>query len=69
MTDTFSVWVEGPTFELTIEEVWPDGDAPENPTDQDVVEAMKNYGSPGMVIRDWALDDGLKICVNSDTYE
>lgn len=65
---TFEVWVEGPTFNLTEEEIWPDGDAPENPTDADVIEAMKDYGHVSTVIRDWALDDFLTIHVGVESY-
>ena len=68
MTKTFSVWVDGPTWELTEEEIWPDKDGPEDPTAEDVIDAMKSYGRPGDVIRDWALDDGLKINVDYLTY-
>ena len=59
---TFSVHLEGPTFELEIDEIWPDGDAPDNPTTEDVVIAMRDYGS--RLIRDWALDDGLEVYVD-----
>lgn len=44
-------------FVLGIEEIWPDGDAPENPTAADVVEQMKNSsGSVSRVITEWALE-------------
>ncbi len=66
--DTFEIWVEGPTYHLSTNEIWPDGDAPENPTDTDVIEAMKSYGRPFEVIRDWALDDGLEIHVGAESY-
>lgn len=39
--------------ELTVEEVWPDGDAPENPTAEDVATAMRS--SRGPVLSDWNL--------------
>ena len=31
----------GGTADLAVEDIWPDGDAPENPTTADVIEAMK----------------------------
>lgn len=65
---TFNVWLEGPTFELTEGDIWPDGDGPENPSAQDVIEEMKAYGPNFMVIRDWALDDSLKIIVDGEEY-
>lgn len=65
---SFDIWIEGPIWPLTVEEIWPDGDAPENPSAEDVIEAMKSYGSSSMVIRDWNFDDGLVIHVDSLTY-
>lgn len=59
---TFSVWLEGPTFELEIDEVWPDGDAPTNPTTEDVINKMREYGYG--LIRDWDLDNGLEVIVD-----
>lgn len=64
MSDTFTVYLEGPSFELSIDEIWPDEkDRPEDPTEEDVIEAMKEYGSVARVIRDWNLDDGIEINV------
>lgn len=37
---------------LTVEEIWPDGDAPENPTEADVAEVLKKY-SLADLIGDW----------------
>lgn len=65
---TFEVWIEGPSFTLTEEEIWPDGEGPENPTDEDVIKEMQAYGSVYRVISDWALDDGLTICVGTKSY-
>lgn len=52
----FLVTFEG-SVPLTVEQVWPDGDAPENPTADDVVDVMRTYGRPTRVIEDWCLDD------------
>jgi len=60
--ENFTVHLEGPSFELELDEIWPDGDAPEDPTAEDVVEVMRDYGSS--LIRDWSLDDGLEIYIN-----
>ncbi len=59
---TFSIHLEGPSFELEISEVWPDGDAPDNPTAEDVAKTMREYGYN--LIRDWGLDDGLEVYID-----
>ncbi len=48
---------------LTVAELWPDGDAPANPTVSDVKEAIESYSAdPFRVARDWNLDvDGWDI--------
>jgi hypothetical protein len=52
---TFNVeW--GGSADLSVEEVWPDGDAPKNPTSDDVVQAMLKSGSVWQLYRDWDLD-------------
>jgi hypothetical protein len=42
---------------LSAKEIWPDGDGPENPTEDDVYEAMQNYGPWTGVILEWNFDD------------
>lgn len=44
--------------DLTIEEIWPDGDAPENPTAEDVQAILDEAGtdaSTDAIIKDWCL--------------
>ena len=41
---------------FTIGELWPDGDAPENPTTQDVLDLIKKDGGPNRIISDWNFD-------------
>lgn len=61
---TFTITVEG-SYTLTVDEIWPDGDAPENPTREDVAAAMKkSCHSTYQLMRDWNLDDGM--CVDVD---
>lgn len=48
---------------LGIEELWPDGDAPENPTAEDVQLLIEDCGGAEMIIRDWNLE------VEVDVYE
>jgi hypothetical protein len=64
-----------PPMELTVEEIWPDGNAPENPTPDDVVAAMKEvqYAHPARVASEWLLIDKLtvryKLDVDGDDME
>ena len=51
----FRVTVEGDCM-LSIADVWPNGDAPENPTAEDVVAAMRaSSGWAGRLIDEWLL--------------
>lgn len=50
-----------PDVHLTVDQVWPDGNAPENPTAADVVKEMEAYGSALTVADDWRLIDGLEV--------
>lgn len=40
---------------LTTEEIWPEGDAPVDPTVQDVYDVLRLSGDPICVARDWNL--------------
>jgi hypothetical protein len=59
----FFVDIDTPTIELGIHDIWPDGDAPDNPTVQDVVAVMRRCGSRSQVLSDWCLDAELRITV------
>ncbi len=48
--------------ELTVEEIWPDGDAPENCTLIDVAQFIRKT-SKLRLINDWNLEDDLDIHV------
>jgi len=50
----FHVSIEG-GFDLSVEDVWPDGGAPANPTAQDVAAVMVSCGSKMRVLADWEL--------------
>lgn len=42
---------------LGIAEIWPDGDAPENPTTDDVIKALRLHGDyMDMIARAWNLE-------------
>ena len=48
---------------LTVDELWPDGDAPENFTEDDVRELIDDHGGPVAILRDWSMDDCLDLHV------
>jgi hypothetical protein len=60
-TITFSVDVT-----LTVDELWPDGDAPENPTVDAVRELIEDSGGIFKVIDDWNLSDRDDYHVDED---
>lgn len=47
---------------LEISDIWPDGDAPANPTAQDVADRMRAFGKKSLM-DDWMLSDYLAISV------
>jgi len=49
---------------LKIDEIWPDGDAPENPTPEDVAKVIKNYYSVSEFLRDWNLEDSCTVIIS-----
>lgn len=54
---TYFTFDWGGTDILTVEQVWPDGDAPENPTTDDVIKALRSRGDfMDMIARDWNLE-------------
>lgn len=52
--------------DLTVEEIWPDGDAPENPTLADVIAVVQKHGNGGplRLARDWNL--AFTLCVDGE---
>lgn len=52
----------GGSADLTVEEIWPDGNAPENPTVDDVIAEMQRCRSVRTLCRDWNLDvEGVEV--------
>ena len=51
---------------LSLDDIWPDGNAPEHPTAQDVIEVMKASGSKTQMMQEWSLDDDLVVGVCSE---
>jgi hypothetical protein len=48
---------------LSVAEIWPDGDAPEEPHVRDVIEKMQAAGSKLRMLDDWNLEQDLTISV------
>lgn len=48
---------------LSVDQVWPDGDAPETVDAQAVVEAMESCGSKSVVLSDWNLLPDVEVTV------
>lgn len=62
----FSFAFEG-EVELSTSDIWPDGDAPPNPTAQDVVERIQaRWRRMDGFLRDWNLADDVHLYVNSE---
>lgn len=64
MSQRFFIDIDSPTIELGIENIWPDGDAPENPTAEDVAAVMEKCGGRRRVMDDWGLDIDLRLSVS-----
>lgn len=60
----FLVTLDGSCY-LDIEDIWPDGDAPENPTTEDVAAVMRGCGSKLSVLDDWSLVHELGVEVHA----
>jgi hypothetical protein len=70
---TFIVHIEA-DIELTVDEIWPEGDAPKHPTAEDVAERMerdelRNMTNKRQVLNDWCLLDDLMVWVEGDGLE
>jgi len=44
---------------LDASQLWPDGDGPDNPTEDDVMELIEKCGGAESIIDDWSLGDNL----------
>ncbi len=51
------------TFEIDADEIWVDGDGPEDPTLEDVLEEIQKCGGPAAVIQDWNLTEEMDLTV------
>lgn len=61
----FKVQFDG-SVEMTVDEVWPDGDAPENPTAKDVAIKMRRTGTVASLLSEWNLDSYLDVYVDDE---
>ena len=57
----FSIDFNG-TVDLETDEIWPDGDAPDNPTLSDVLRVMRKHDRHRL-LSDWSLLDEINIVV------
>jgi hypothetical protein len=54
---TFFHFEWGGMDSLSVQQVWPDGDAPENPTTDDVIKALRSRGDfLERIVQDWNFD-------------
>lgn len=62
MTKKFTINIEC-SVDMDLDELWPDGDAPENPTAKDVENLIEKSGGPVGIIDDWNLRDDFLLFV------
>ena len=66
MTDkTFTIYYIGETT-LSLNAIWPDGNAPKNPTAQDVLDRMQEEGSKIQMLDSWNMQDDILVTVEMD---
>lgn len=49
---------------LDVSDIWPNKNAPDDPTLADVLEAIRKAGGAAQIIRDWSLADDLCLTVS-----
>lgn len=49
---------------LTSDQIWPDGDGPDEPTAIDVAALMRREGTICTLLQEWNLDDALDVYVD-----
>lgn len=72
MTQTFNIYIDF-SADLTVSEIWPDGDAPENPTSKDVMAKLMGgdkWCSHTQVLEEWGMmDDNSGWTVSSNDLD
>ena len=67
MSATFYLFVSG-DYNCGVEGFWPDGDAPENATDEDAAKVVREYIEANGISRfmsDWSLEHDLQVSVGA----
>lgn len=65
MSGGFEISIEASVY-LTVEEIWPDGDAPEDPIAADVKALLEKSGPKMRVLRDWDLLQDVDVYVETE---
>ena len=60
---TFNFRIEA-DVDLTLDEIWPDGDAPDNPTVDDVIAIVERTPNLSRMLNDWNLMDLLELSID-----
>lgn len=58
MEKTFEIRISG-SVQLSVGAIWPEGDAPDAPSANDVLEALVAYGLLSEVVRDWGIEQAF----------
>lgn len=58
----FNISIDGDQY-LSVDAIWPDGNAPENPTAEDVRDLILESGSLSRWLSDWNMDYGMRVHV------
>jgi hypothetical protein len=54
------------TVRLSEDQIWPDGDGPENPRSKDITNLIENtYSNMGDLITDWSLEKEIHCIISS----
>jgi hypothetical protein len=63
---SFTICIEA-EVQMSIEDIWPDDDAPENPTAKDVIQAMQDDCiSIGRLVEDWNIPVSASVWNQND---
>lgn len=62
-TKTFHFSIEA-DVSLDVDEIWPDKNAPENPTLEDVIAVIRKDGGMRAVLEEWGLQNDIRLTVS-----
>ncbi|MGN6103513.1 MAG: hypothetical protein ACTHU0_00170 [Kofleriaceae bacterium] len=63
VTFTLSVYA---SVDLDVDDLWPGGDAPENPTAADVAKVVAECGGVRGAVADWNLENHLELTITGN---